>query len=121
MSPEVNNGANIINAIQNLKMAQEQFEDFCRQYPNSQGSRLFKKYSDKIGWIFSDLITNPFVTEEVRIGIKNEIASDVFAVPAIIEKVALLSPDQRDLIEATLDAILSGEKVEIVDINENKI
>ena len=48
MNPEVNNGANIINAIQNLIMAKEQFEDFCRQYPNSQGSRLFKKYSNKI-------------------------------------------------------------------------
>ena len=118
MNQEVNNGANIINAIQNLKMAQEQFEDFCRQYPNSQGSRLFKKYSDKVAWIFSDLISNPFLTEEVRIGIKNEIASDVFAVPAIIEKVALLTPDQRDLIESTLDAILSGEEVKIVDINE---
>jgi len=118
MNQEVNNGANIINAIQNLKMAQEQFEDFCRQYPNSQGSRLFKKYSDKIGWIFSDLITNPFVTEEVRIGIKNEIASDVFAVPAIIEKVALLTPDQRDMIESTLDALISGEEVKIIDIKE---
>lgn len=118
MKPEVNNGANIINAIQNLKMAQEQFEDFCRQYPNSQGSRLFKKYIDKVAWIFSDLITNPFITEEVRIGIKTEIASDVFAVPAIIEKVALLTPDQRDLIESTLDALLSGEEVKIVDINE---
>ena len=118
MKPEVNNGANIINAIQNLKMAQEQFEDFCRQYPNSQGSRLFKKYSDKVAWIFSDLITNPFLTNEVRIGIKNEIESDVFAVPAIIEKVALLTPDQRDLIESTLDALLSGEEVKIVDINE---
>lgn len=120
MNPDVNNGANIINAIQNLKMAQEQFEDFCRQYPNSQGSRLFKKYSDKISWIFSDLITNPFLTEEVRIGIKTEIASDVFAVPAIIEKVALLTPEQRELIESTLDAIINGEEVQIVDINENK-
>ena len=118
MSPEVNNGANIINAIQNLIMAREQFEDFCRQYPNSQGSRLFKKYSDKISWMFSDLVSNPFITEEVRIGIKNEIESDVFAVPAIIEKVALLTPDQRDLIESTLDALLSGEEVKIVDINE---
>jgi hypothetical protein len=118
MSPEINNGANIINAIQNLKMAQEQFEDFCRQYPNSQGSRLFKKYSDKISWIFSDLISNPFLTNEVRIGIKTEIESDVFAVPAIIEKVALLTPQQRDMIESTLDAILSGEEVQIVDINE---
>ena len=120
MSPEVNNGANIINAIQNLIMAKEQFEDFCRQYPNSQGSRLFKKYSNKISWIFSDLVSNPFLTEEVRVGIKNEIESDVFAVPAIIEKVALLTPNQRDLIESTLDAILSGEEVQIVDINENK-
>jgi hypothetical protein len=118
MSPEVNNGANIINAIQNLIMAREQFEDFCRQYPNSQGSRLFKKYSDKISWMFSDLVSNPFLTEEVRIGIKNEIESDVFAVPAIIEKVALLTPDQRDLIESTLDALLSGEEVKIVDIKE---
>jgi len=118
MSPEVNNGANIINAIQNLIMAREQFEDFCRQYPNSQGSRLFKKYSGKISWMFSDLVSNPFLTEEVRIGIKNEIESDVFAVPAIIEKVALLTPDQRDLIESTLDALLSGEEVKIVDIKE---
>jgi hypothetical protein len=118
MNSKVNNGANIINAIQNLKMAQEQFEDFCRQYPNSQGSRLFKKYSDKISWIFSDLISNPFLTEEVRIGIKTEITSDVFAVPAIIEKVALLTPDQRDIIESTLDALLNGEEVKIVDINE---
>jgi len=114
----MNNGANIISAIQNLKMAQEQFDDFCRQYPDSQGSRLFKKYSEKINWIFSDLITNPFVTAEVRIGIKNEIASDVFAVPAIVEKVALLTPDQRDIIESTLDALINGEEVKIIDINE---
>lgn len=112
------NGANIINAIQNLKMAQEQLEDFCRQYPNSQGERIFKNYSKKIDWIFNDIITHPFLTNEVRTGIKNEIQSDVFAVPAIIEKVALLTPDQREIIESTLDAMLSGEEVKIVDINE---
>jgi hypothetical protein len=120
MNQSVNNGANIINAIQNLKMAQEQFEDFCRQYPNSQGSRMFKKYSDKIEWIFGDIITNPFLTEEVRIGIKNEIASDVFAVPAIMEKVALLTPDQREIIEDVLEAYISGETVKILDINDIK-
>jgi hypothetical protein len=120
MNPEVNNGANIINAIQNLKMAQEQFEDFCRQYPNSQGSRMFKKYSDKIEWIFGDIITNPFLTEDVRIGIKNEIKSDVFAVPAIMEKVALLTPNQREIIEDVLEAYISGETVKILDINDIK-
>ena len=49
-------GANIISAIQNLKMAQEQLEDFCRQFPNSQGERIFKNYSKKIDWIFNDII-----------------------------------------------------------------
>jgi hypothetical protein len=115
---EVKSGANIINAIQNLKMAQEQFEDFCRQYPNSQGSRLFKKYSDKVNWIFSDIVTHPFLTNEVRLGIKNEIQSDVFAVPAILEKIALLTPEQREIIEDVIDAYVSGETVKIVDVNE---
>lgn len=111
-------GANVINAIQNLKMAQEQLEDFCRQFPNSQGGKLFKNYVKKIDWIFNDIVTHPFLTKEVRTGIKNEIQSDVFAVPAILEKVALLNPEQREIIESTLDAMINGEEVKIVDINE---
>jgi len=111
-------GANIISAIQNLKMAQEQLEDFCREIPNSQGQRIFKNYSKKIDWIFNDIITHPFITTEVIIGIKNEIQSDVFAVPAINEKISLLTPDQREIIESTLDAMINGEEVKIVDINE---
>jgi hypothetical protein len=118
MKLEVKGGANIINAIQNLKMAQEQFDDFCRQYPDSQGSKIFGSYSKKISWVFSDIITHPFLTEEIRDGMKKEIASDVFAVPAIVEMVALLTPEQRELIEDTLDAMLAGEDVKIVDIKE---
>ena len=111
-------GANIINAIQNLKMAQEQFDDFCRQYRDSKGEKLFKMYGDKIKWIFNDIVTHPFITDDVRDGIKHEIASDVYAVPAILEKIALLNPEQRELIEDTLDAMISGEEVKIVDIKE---
>jgi len=110
--------ANIISAIQNLIMAKEQFEDFCRQFPETKGEKLFKTYSNKISWIFKDIVTHPFLTEEVRAGIKKEINSDVFAIPAILEKVALLTPEQRDMIEATLDAMINGEEVKIVDINE---
>ena len=110
-------GANIINAIQNLKMAQEQFDDFRRQYPDSKGDKMFKLYGDKITWMFKDIITHPFITEDVRDGIKHEIASDVYAVPAILEKIALLNPEQRELIEDTLDAMLAGEK-EIIDKKE---
>lgn len=110
--------ANIISAIQNLIMAKEQFEDFCRQFPETKGEKLFKTYSNKISWIFKDIVTHPFLTEEVRAGIKKEINSDVFAIPAILEKVALLTPEQRDMIETTLDAMINGEEVKIVDINE---
>jgi len=110
--------ANIIGAIQNLKMAQEQFLDFCRQFPNSQGEKLFKTYVSKIDWVFKDIITHPFLTNEVRVGIKKEIESDVFAVPAILEKIALLKPEQREIIEDIIDAYISGETIKIVDINE---
>jgi hypothetical protein len=110
--------ANIISAIQNLKMAQEQFEDFCRQFPETKGEKLFKVYVGKIEWMFKDIVTHPFLTEEVRFGIKREINSDIFAIPAIHEKVALLTPEQRDMIELTLDAMIDGEEVKIVDIKE---
>lgn len=110
--------ANIINAIQNLKMAQEQFEDFIRQYPDTAGSKLFQRYVSKITWIFTDIVSITSLTDEVRAGIRKEITSDVYAVPAIVEKVALLTPEQRELIEDTLDAMLAGEEVKIVDIKE---
>ena len=114
----MNRGANIIGAIQNLRMAKDQFEDFQRQYPDSAGARLFKKYIDKINWIFGDIVTIPSITDEVRAGIRKEIVSDVFAVPAILEKVALLSPEQREIIEDTIDAMLAGEDIKIVDIKD---
>lgn len=98
-------------------MGQEQFLDFCRQYPDSKGERLFKNCSKKIDNIFTDIITHPMMTQEVRDGIKNEIKSDVFAVPAILEKIALLSPEQRDLIESTIDAMLDGIEVKMKDID----
>jgi hypothetical protein len=103
------NGANIVSAIQHLKMAKEHYDDFIRQYPESSGARLFLSHVNKINWIFKDTITHPHITQAVRDGIKKEILSDVFAVPAINEKVALLSPEQREIIEETIDAMLAGE------------
>jgi hypothetical protein len=113
-----NNGANIVSAIQHLKMAKEHYLDFIRQYPDSSGDRLFNTHINKINWIFRDTITHPQISDKVRDGIRKEIASDVFAVPAINEKVALLSPEQRELIEETIDALLSGTEVKIVDIKD---
>ena len=35
-------GSNIISAIHSLKIAQEHFADFRREYPTSAGAKLFK-------------------------------------------------------------------------------
>lgn len=110
--------SNVVSSVHHLKMAKEHFEDFRREFPEAMGSRLFKTYIDRIDWIFRDLLAYPHLTEKVREGFKAEIESDVFAVPAISEKVALLNPAQREMIEVTIDAMLSGVEIKISDISE---
>ena len=111
-------GSNVVSSVHHLKMAREHFEDFRREFPEAMGSKLFKTYIDRINWIFKDLLAYPHLTPGVREGFKAEIESDVFAIPAISEKVALLNPEQRDMIEATIDAMLSGIEIKISDISE---
>lgn len=111
-------GSNIISAIHHLRMAEEHYADFVREFPNSMGARLFKSYITKIKWIYNDIIVHPHISKEIRDGIKTEINSDIFAVPAINDKIALLNPSQREIIEDTIDAMLSGEDVKIVDIKD---
>ena len=41
-------GRQVLYSIQNLKMAQEQFNDYCRQYPKTRGADLFGMYSKRI-------------------------------------------------------------------------
>ena len=111
-------GRQVLYSIQNLKMAQEQFDDYCRQYPKTRGADLFGTYSKKIDWIFRDIVTHPFFTKETVDMIKNELKGDPYLVPAIIEKVELLNQGQREIVEDLIDAYISGETVKIVDIKE---
>lgn len=108
-------GANLIIAIQNLKVAEEQFLDFIRQNPNSRGEKIFNVYNSKIRWVLNDLITNPHIPREVAEGIKKEINGDVLATPAIYEKISLLSEKDKEVIETIIDAIHKGEEITFVD------
>ena len=103
--------SNIISAVHNIRMAKEHFEDFQREHPASKGSKLFAMYSGKLDWVVRDLICNPYLPNEVSQGIKQEWESDVFAVTAIQDKVSLLPPDKRELIEDLIDAMLAGEEI----------
>jgi hypothetical protein len=108
-------GSNIIIAIQNLRLAEEQFLDFVRQNPNSRGERIFGVYVSKIRWIFNDLLTNPHLPFEVTNGLKEEINGDVLALPAIYEKIAMLGDYEKEVVETIIDAIHNGEKITITD------
>lgn len=113
-------GSDLVQAIHNLKIAYEHLDSFRRDHKNSRADNLFKTYQSKIEWIVNDFITIPYLPEEVRAGIKKEWQSDIFTIPAILEKISLLNPEQREGVEGVIDCILKGEqlKVEINTGNE---
>jgi hypothetical protein len=100
--------ADVVSFVHHIKMAGEHLESFCRDYSGSKGAKLLASYKSKVDWIKKDLLTHPFFPENVREGIRAELNSDVFAVPAINEKIALLNPQQREVVEDLIDTVLSG-------------
>lgn len=106
-------GSNIVAGLQHLAMAVQHFESFCLEHPGTKGAHLFGGYQRKIEWIRKDLLTTNALSQSVRDGIRDELASDPFAVPAIAEKVALLQPKHRDIIEALIDKVIAGEELEV--------
>jgi hypothetical protein len=105
--------SSIVQAIQHLKQADEFMNDFIRQAPNTRGAVIFDGYSRKIRWILRDILTFPYFTDDVRAGIKNEIESDAFAVEAIHDKIPLLNPEQRAMLEELVGDMLAGKTIEI--------
>lgn len=110
------NGSNIISSIHHIRQSYDHLQDFIRSNKGSKGAKLFEGYCKRLEWIYKDLQAHPFLTDEVREGIKHEWNSDVFSPDAIKDKVALLTPDKRELIEALADALLKGEQIQIEQI-----
>jgi hypothetical protein len=106
--------SSLVQSIQHLKLADEFMKDFMRQAPNSRGAFIFSGYSQKVNWILKDILTYPHFGDDVRNGIKAELKSDAFGVHAIFEKVPLLTPEQRDVVESLIEDMLSGKTLKII-------
>lgn len=106
--------------IQHLKIADEYLKDYIRANPESLGEKIFSDYSRRINFILKDMLTNTKFPDIVRDGLRKEINSDVLAIPEIENKISLLSPEKRELIESVLDAMLSGEEIIVTDIKEHQ-
>jgi hypothetical protein len=106
---------NIVASIHHLKMAQLQYEEFIIEHPMSKGATLCKMFKNKIQSIFTNMLTHPFLTEEVRAGIRKELDdNNALASIAINEKFLLLPPEQRNSVEAMIDEILKGGELKAV-------
>lgn len=103
--------SNIVSAIQHLKLSYEYMADFERQHPHTIGQRLFKRYRNIIERMVIDFYTNPSFDSTIREGVKSEWNSDVFALPAIMDKVSLLNPQQREALEFVIDQLIKGEQL----------
>jgi hypothetical protein len=87
--------------------------DFIRQAPNTRGAVIFRGYQTKLNWILRDVLTYPHFPDDVRQGLKHEIESDAFAVEAIHDKIPLLNPEQREMLEGLVEDMLAGKTIEI--------
>lgn len=96
----------LVSFIHRIKQAIEFADDFHRQTK----SKALKRYSDRLKWCLMDLQTS-FQDQEIRDALRNEISSDSFAADAIAEKVKLLNPNQREVVEMIVDAYISGEEI----------
>lgn len=107
--------SDLVNGLLHIRIAYHFWDDFRRELQGTKGQNLLKSYTNKLEWIYNDLVTNPAFTEEVRQGIRKEWNSDTFVVPAINEKMALLNPEQRLVVENLIELMLKGDNIEIVD------
>jgi hypothetical protein len=107
----------IVTGLHSLKKAKDCFEDLERSSKGGRGERIAKRYLKWINWIYNDFITEPYFTEEVRNGCREEWNSDAFSVDSLTEKISLLNPAKRELAESIVDAMLKGEEVTVVDCN----
>lgn len=111
--------ADFVAGIQNLRRAYDYWQSFIRDRPGTRGDKLFSQYCKKMEWIIQDLGSNPLFPDIVRDNIRKEWHADQFTSPAIVDKIALLSPEQREVIEEVIETVIRGEHVRIEVEPEN--
>jgi len=105
--------SNFITSIHHLRISSEYMDDIVRQHPGSRAAVMFEGYSKKIKWIIRDIYTNPHFTDPIREGMKKEIESDPLTYRAIMERISLLAPAQRDMLEFVVNDMIDGKQIKI--------
>jgi hypothetical protein len=114
----------VLKFYYHLKLALFYAKDFLLENPSTIFANLFKGYIDKIKWIYTNTITsielNKNVPDVIEV-LKDKWNSDVFAEMSVIEKITLLNDEQMNTLDALIDEIIKGEKIEVEFIQEQKV
>jgi hypothetical protein len=105
--------SDIVSTLHHLRIAQMHMDSFMNERKNAVLTGIFRAGKNKINWIFNELKAHPLIPQIVRDGINQEINSDVLAPSAIYEKIALLSPQKREAMEALIEELLNDNEIEV--------
>ena len=113
----------IVGAIHETKKARDLFEDFGRATKGGMGEKLANKCIKQLDWVYTQVVTIPSLTDEVRNDIRKEWASDSWTLDALHEKILKLNPASRAFVEEVVDSIINGYEVKVngieVDFQKN--
>ena len=109
--------SDFVHAVVSLAKTRDYMLSFMRDHPASRLAKNCRVWLGKINWLEADIITSPAFDDQTRLALKYELNADVFAMDAIVEKLAHLNPDQRLQIEQVVDLVAGGNtlKIEIVE------
>lgn len=112
--------SDFVHAVVALAKARDHMLSFMRDHPASRLGRNCRVWLGKINWLEADIITSPAFDDQTRLALKYEMNGDVFAMDAIMEKLAHLNPEQRLQIEQVVDLVADGKtlKIEILETKE---
>lgn len=104
------NTYSLAKGMHHVNIAKMYFEDL-KLSSQKEVKHIFNQYVQKCDWIVSNLSgrLNDFNRKNLEEELKDSISFE-----AINDKLILLTPEQRELLEKVIDALVDGQKVEIV-------
>jgi hypothetical protein len=111
--------SSIVDGFTKIKQSKEMFQDFLRAVKGGIGERIIKGYIAKIDWILMDFKTQIHFPPEIRESIRQELDhSDSYQTDAIYEKILLLTPKNKELIETVMDSMIDGEEIQFTELKK---
>lgn len=100
----------LVAFLHHIKIAKEFGEDFNR----ALSKPILRNYITRLDYILNDFQASIHFPDDVRQAIREELQSDVMIVEAISDRIRLLNPAQREVVEMLIDMIIKGEEVMFV-------